>query len=124
MNDNALAGKRILLAEDEYLIAYDLRDALASAGAEIVGPFATLAETVGCLKEGGAIDAAVLDVNLRGEMIYPAADALTARGVPFLFATGYDQESLPERFATSLRLEKPLGAQNVASVIAPLLERA
>ena len=122
MTNDVLKGRRILVAEDEYLLADDLREELTTAGAEVVGPFSTLTEAVECVEDGGQIDAAVLDVNLRGVMIFPVADALAARGVPFLFATGYDPWSLPDRFANAPRIGKPLRAQKVAAAIGPLLD--
>jgi DNA-binding response OmpR family regulator len=124
MAESALAGLRVLLAEDEYLIAFELHDALIAAGADVIGPFPTLRETIGCVNADTKLDLAVLDVNLRGEMVFPVADALDARGVPFVFATGYDQETLPERFAGHMRLEKPLEAHTVAASIAGLLKKS
>lgn len=122
MTDDILSGRRILVVEDEYLIADDLRDALVAAGAEVVGPIATVADAIACVDAGTVLDAAVLDINLRGAMVYPVADGLAARGIPFLFATGYDAGSLPDRFATAVRLEKPVKAAKLADVIAHFFE--
>jgi DNA-binding response OmpR family regulator len=121
MTDDALRGRKILVVEDEYLIADDLHDALKGMGAEVVGPIPTLADAMACVGVGTLIDAAVLDVNLRGEMIFPVADALVARGVPLVFVTGYDTQSLPDRFANTIQLEKPLKSQKVAAALALLL---
>ncbi|MFZ3485498.1 response regulator [Sphingomonas sp. 3-13AW] len=122
MIDDCLRNRRILVAEDEYLIADDLRDALTAAGAEVLGPFPTVTDAIAFVDAGTAIDAAVLDINLRGDMIFPVADALRARGVPFVFATGYDEWSLPERFSGATRLEKPVSAHRVTAAIRPLFE--
>ena len=84
----ALADKKILLVEDEVLIAEMVVDMLIDLGATVVGPATSLAKGL-ALAGSAEIDAAVLDVNLRGERIDPIADILDARGIPVLFATGY-----------------------------------
>jgi DNA-binding response OmpR family regulator len=117
MTKEHLKGRRILVAEDEYLIADDLRTALTAAGAEVVGPYPTVSDTLKSLECDTGIDAAVLDVNLRGDMIFPVADLLRTRGVPFIFATGYDQWSLPDRFSDAVRLEKPLNPERVSQAL-------
>ena len=103
----AAAGKKVLVAEDDYFIAKGLVRHLAQAGAEVVGPVPTVAGALAALEDGG-IDAAVLDINLRGDPVYPVADALLARGVPFVFATGYAATAIPERYAAVERFEKPV----------------
>ncbi len=75
----AAAGKKVLVAEDDYFIAKGLVRHLAQAGAAVVGPVPTVADALAAV-EGGGIDAAVLDINLRGDLVYPVADALLARG--------------------------------------------
>ena len=103
----ALAGCRVLVVEDEYFIADDIARALWQLGAEVVGPVADQREAMALVEETKRIDGAVLDINLRGEMIYPVADALQERGVPFVFATGYDQSTVPAQYAAVPRWEKP-----------------
>ncbi|WP_233130617.1 response regulator [Sphingomonas jeddahensis] len=110
------------MAEDEYLLAEDLSHALASAGASVLGPVPTLDEATALISGDTEIDAAILDVNLRGEMIFPVADALKDRGVPFAFATGYDQWALPERFAATPRVEKPFKVSKIGGVLGLLLK--
>ena len=124
MVEPSLQGCRILVVEDEYLLADDLSHALTSAGAEVLGPVPSVAEATRMIAAAARIDAAVLDVNLRGDMIFPVADALSERGVPFAFATGYDQWALPERFAAIPRVEKPFKVSSIAAVLGPLLESA
>jgi DNA-binding response OmpR family regulator len=114
--DDALGGKRILVVEDEYYIADDIVRALRSRGADVVGPFATLAQAERIMDKG-ALDFAVLDINLRGEMSYPVADRLAALGVPFLFATGYSIEAIPDRFSTIPTLQKPVDPDMLARLI-------
>ncbi|SFR96459.1 response regulator [Sphingomonas jatrophae] len=124
MNENSLSGRYILIVKDEYLLADDLRAAMHRAGAEVLGPFPTLADAAACIDTGSALDAAVLDVNLQGEMVFSLADMLVARGVPFIFSTGYDQSALPARFASAPRLEKPIKMQAVATLLMPLFDAA
>ncbi len=115
MDQGSLTGRRILVVEDTYFIADDVAQALRSAGATVVGP-APDRERAMALLASEQVDAAVLDINLGGALVFPLADALLARGLPFLFATGYDGESLPPRYADAARISKP--------VVAPMLTRA
>ena len=101
-----LAAKRVLVVEDEYLVAMDMSAYLEAAGAHVVGPASNVTAALDAL-ERTELDGAILDVNLRGEMAYPVADALAARGIPFVFTTGYDARMLPARFADVKRCEKP-----------------
>ena len=121
MSDDFLRGKLILVVEDEYLLADDLGATLREAGAEVLGPVASVAAALALIGQSDVIDAAVLDVNLSGEMVFAAADALADRGIPFTFATGYDQWALPERFASAPRVEKPLKGRHVRAALIPLL---
>lgn len=119
---SSLSGQRILLVEDEYLLAFDMALALESLGAEVVGPAPTLVAAAAILDRGTAIDAAVLDVNLRGEMVYPLADQLLARGVPVLLATAYDDAVLPERFRSLPNCTKPLRAAQLEAMLVQILQ--
>lgn len=121
MAEQALAGMRILVVEDEYLLADDLREALTQAGAQVLWPVPSVDDAQALIAREAAIDAAVLDINLRGEMVFPVADLLAARGVPFAFATGYDEWALPERFVGAPRVEKPLKGARVMALLRPLL---
>lgn len=103
-----LLGCRVLVVEDEYLIADELRCELEGAGAEVVGPIGHLAPAMEIAGADEAIDAAVLDLNLGGAEVLPLADLLIGRGVPVVFATGYDAESLPSRFADVPTCGKPV----------------
>lgn len=111
-----MSGKRVLLVEDEYLIAKSMARRLASAGIEVVGPVPTVAEALALLK-AEALDGAVLDINLRGEMVFPVADALTERGIPFVFATGYDGPEIPPRYAHVMRSEKPVNLDGLVEAL-------
>ena len=107
MHPPTLAGRRVLVVEDDYFIADDTSRELRAAGAVVLGPV-PLVEAALEMVERERPDLTVLDVNLGGEMSFSVADALLARGLPFLFATGYDERKLPERHAFARRLEKPI----------------
>lgn len=106
-----LAGKRVFLVEDEYMIADDMRRLLERAGAYVIGPVGTVAQALKLLDVTDALDLAVLDLNLGGEKAFAIADRLRDRGVRFVFATGYDQDATPQRFADVPHYEKPLDAR-------------
>ena len=103
-----LSGRRVLVVEDEYFQADDLARLLRSMGAEVIGPFGEVQDALELLEAGKPIDFAVLDINLRGDLIYPAADQLRARAIPFAFATGYDRQSIPDQYGDVPLLEKPV----------------
>jgi CheY-like chemotaxis protein len=86
---SALSGRRVLVVEDEMMVAWLLEDMLADFGCAVVGPAAGVNQALAML-DAEAFDAAVLDVNLKGQKSYPIADTLAARGVPFVFSTGYN----------------------------------
>lgn len=100
---STLTGKRILLVEDEFLVSAMVVDMLTELGAEVVGPATDIPKAL-ALAGTAEIDAALLDVNVRGGRIDPVAAALTARGIPFVFGTGY-RNAMPEAEAPTL--EKP-----------------
>jgi CheY-like chemotaxis protein len=106
---SSLQGLRILVVEDNFLVAEVIRDMLAASGCVIVGPVARLDEGVR-LASQEALDGAVLDVNLNGERCYPIARALRDRGVPYLFLTGYDDDSAmaPQELKPARHLSKPV----------------
>ena len=117
-----LEGRRVLVIEDEYFIVDDISRALTKLGAEVVGPAPDLEHATAFLSSGERIDSAVLDINLHGELVYPVADALRARGVPFLFATGDDQTAIPASYEDVPRWEKPFDHNALARVLPTLIE--
>ena len=112
-----LHGIRILIVEDEPYLAADLAEAMRARGAEVIGPVGTFAEAMRAV-ETRWIDRAVLDVNLEGEMSFPIADRLEAAAIPYVIATGYSAEALPERFRGKPRLEKPFRPETLAGMMA------
>lgn len=124
MNDfrgRELSRRRVLVVEDEYFVADDISRELRAHGADILGPVPTLEDALGLLGREERIDGAVLDVNLRGEMAFPVADALMARGVPFVFSTGYDPSVMPPRYRDVPRWEKPYRYGDLARALPQLL---
>jgi CheY-like chemotaxis protein len=106
---SSFKGRRVLVVEDEYVLAQDLREELERVGAQVMGPVATVADALALLGSGPAPYMAILDINLGGEMVYPVADALRDRDIPFIFATGYDAADIPEAYGNVPRAEKPIG---------------
>lgn len=122
MLGHGLRGLRVLVAEDEYLLADDLRAELEQAGAVVLGPVARLQHALDIIAEEPDIDVAVLDVNLSGDKIFPVADRLIQLGVPVIFTTGYDQATIPPRYSHIDICEKPFSAGQVAQIIGRLVE--
>jgi CheY-like chemotaxis protein len=118
----SLSGRRVLVVEDEFFLADDLVQAITQLQAEVLGPVPTWEEALDLLATAGPIDLAVLDINLEDEAVYPVADALAARGVPFLFATGYDQTAIPAQYQQVPRWEKPFDPQTLAQALPKLLQ--
>lgn len=111
-----LAGKHILVVEDEALIAVMVEDMLVELGSNVVGPAATI-ESALALAQVEMIDAAILDVNVRGERIDPVAEVLIARGIPVLFATGYGEVQLASGVPTTV-IDKPYTQDKLARGLA------
>ena len=116
----ALAGKRILLVEDEFIIAAMAEDMLTDLGATVIGPASTIAVALR-LVETSAIDAAVLDVNMGGERIDPVVEALGARGIPIVFATGYGERTLGRAQEAPI-LDKPYTQEKLAAALERILK--
>ena len=93
---NALQGRRILVIEDESLVAMLLETILDDMGCAVVGPESNIDDGLIAATTEASLDAALLDVNVAGREVFPVAEALKARGVPFVFSTGYGEAGLPE----------------------------
>lgn len=113
----SLAGCVVFVVEDDYFQADALRRACELNGAEVLGPVGRLEEAMYLIDEAARIDAAVLDINLHEVMVFPLADTLRARGVPFVFASGYELGGIPTRFADVLRFEKPVEPEKIAEAL-------
>ena len=119
----ALDGRRVLVVEDEAMVAMDLTFTFEDAGAAVVGPAASLADGLGLVGEE-PIDAAVLDVDLQGREVYPLAERLMERGVPFLFHTGHGRrEQLSQLFPGVHTCIKPTMAETLVAEVGKLLKR-
>ena len=114
-----LDGLRILLVEDEFLVSLALEDDLRTLGADIAGPFNDLISALSAAQTE-RFDLAVLDVNLGGQMVFPLADDLLQRGVPFLFLSGYSAADMPARFAQVPRIAKPADMARLVAAIRAL----
>lgn len=101
------AGRRVLIVEDESLVAMLLETILEDMGCTPVGPAATIEEGLRMVADGAPVDAALLDVNVAGKQVFPIAQALRDRGVPFVFSTGYGESGLPDEWRGQSTLQKP-----------------
>jgi CheY-like chemotaxis protein len=118
---STLSDQRVLVAEDDYVVAQQMAHELRELGARIVGPVATpdAALQLACEHR---LDAAVLDINLRGGAVYPVADLLSRKGVPFLFATAYDLRAMPKRYAEVRVYDKAAQVLTLAEALSLELE--
>ena len=116
----ALAGLRVLVLEDEMLVALLVEDMIAELGGMVIGPASSVAEAL-ALVDAGQVQAALLDVNLsHGGSGYAVADALAARAIPFAFVTGYGRTSLREPYQDRPILQKPFLVEALRRVLATL----
>jgi two-component sensor histidine kinase/PAS domain-containing protein/CheY-like chemotaxis protein len=117
-----LTGTRVLLVEDNAVIGLDMAEGLEAAGAKVIGPVASLQHALGAAAAGG-FDVAVLDVNLGGEQVFPVADLLAERRVPYAFLTGYDASVMvPERLRSAPALRKPIRVDALAATVRRLAD--
>jgi len=107
---------RILIVEDEGLVAMLIEDMLEDIGCEVAGSLSSVGQALKWLEDGGLADAALLDVNLGGEPVWPVAEALAARGTPFAFTTGYGHLNEP-RFQHEPMLGKPIKPERLEQVL-------
>jgi CheY-like chemotaxis protein len=123
VSSGPLAGRRVLVIEDEYFLADDIVRTLSELGARIVGPFGDLGEATDIVDRDVAIDAAIVDINLRTEMVFPLARVLRARRVPFVFTTGYDASSIEPEFQDVRIWGKPLDLAAMARELTHMIKR-
>lgn len=119
---SASSARRVLIVEDEYLLADDLKKALAEDGAAVVGPVPTATHALALLNEE-SVDCAILDINLRGQMVYPLANRLREMQVPFLFVSGYDAAAPGAGFDDVVLIQKPFTSEAVVAAIERLMQQ-
>lgn len=120
MTNESLKGLRILLVEDEAMIAMLVEDMLLDGGAEVVGPAGGVKAALAAIAENEAIDGALLDVNLGGEQSFEVADALAARNIPFVFVTGYGGAGVRDRYPNAPTLQKPFVTSDLERALTAL----
>ncbi|HWY80574.1 MAG TPA: response regulator [Roseiarcus sp.] len=103
----SLRDRRILIVEDEYLVAMSLAEALQDAGSIVLGPVPSVDKAITKIESEPHIDGAVVDVNLGGVLAYPVADLLIARKIPFVFTSGYEDNLLRDRYSQVKNCAKP-----------------
>ena len=114
---------RILVVEDELMVAMALEMVLADAGYDVVGPIGRMEQALETAAQEN-VDFALLDVNVRGEEVFPVANILADRGVPFTFLTGYDRSSLPAALAEAQILSKPFKARELLAAVNAMVSSA
>jgi CheY-like chemotaxis protein len=107
----------VLVVEDEYVLAYQLKTALEGEGVTVLGPVASEADARAAIERAEKVDGVVLDLNLGGRITYGLADYLLAKDIPFLFATGYDESAIAMRYRHVPYTQKPVSAAFVASAL-------
>jgi CheY-like chemotaxis protein len=115
-----IGGRRVLVVEDEALVLMLLTDMVEEAGAIVVGPASSVPEALELAKQPG-IEAALLDVNLNGQPVFPVANVLRERGIPFAFLTGYGRAGLPDEYADAPVLQKPFQFEHLMEQLKVLL---
>jgi DNA-binding response OmpR family regulator len=115
-----LQGVKVLIVEDEFLVASLIEDMLVLAGCVVFGPISRLAPAIDAANNE-ACDVAVLDINLAGQWSYPVAEALSRRNVPFVFVTGYGPNAMPAQFASRPRVHKPFKMNELLTVLASMV---
>ncbi len=125
MNPNmSFQGARILVVEDDMMIAMLVEDMLSDLGCQVVGPASNLTKALALAREDGPFSAAILDINLGVESVFPAADLLRAQGVPLIFCTGYGDGGLREADKACTVLRKPYRASELGEALSAALTPA
>src|SRR5262245_46391577 len=117
-----LSGRRVLVVEDDALIALELEQTLQDRGVTVVGPFGSVDNALPFA--GNGLDGAVLDINLGDEDVFPVADALSDAGTPFMFLTGHSDSRLPARHQGRPVMRKPYSPGRLTEVLSALMVKA
>lgn len=123
MTEAALTGCRVLVVEDEMLVAMLVETALEEENCIVVGPYAGVGEALEAAR-AEPLDLAVLDINLAGELVFPVAEVLAGRGVPFLLLSGYGEVALPSNRRHWPICSKPFNMDELVSVLSRLVAQA
>lgn len=110
------SGASVLIVEDEFLLAEETRRKLETLGATVIGPTPQVDEALDYL-DTARVDAAILDIYLAGELVFPVAEKLQDMGIPFVFATAYDAKVIPPRFEGFVLCDKPLELEKIAEAL-------
>jgi len=113
---HSLTDKRILIVEDEIIVALNLADKITADGAKAVGPVPTVNAALDVIANT-ELDGVILDVKLRGEMAFPVADVLADRHIPFVFMTALDADDIPSRHANVRRVQKPVSTEVICRAL-------
>lgn len=116
-----LAGVHVLVVEDETLVAMLIEDMVADLGCTVAGTAGRVARALDLVRAGG-FQMAILDVNVAGENVFPVAEALAVRNVPFVFVTGYGENGVPDAFRNRPVLQKPLQADQLEQALRQALD--
>nr|WP_040111690.1 response regulator [Rhizobium aethiopicum] len=117
-----MVGRRVLVVEDDYDQAQDMARAIEKHGGDVVGPYPDIEAAFLALGKA-AIDAAVLDIRLNAEDVFPLADVLREKGIPFFFVTGFDRDVLPKRLRKEQIIRKPIAPFEVLIEVALRISR-
>ena len=110
------AGTKVLVVEDEFLLADDARRALEDLGAAVIGPTPRVDKALQFLRTT-QIDAAILDIDLAGELVFPVAEMLQDMGIPFVFASAYETSIIPARYKGFVLSDKPIELERIAQAL-------
>lgn len=114
---------RILVVEDNAILAEELCEVIVEAGGTVVGPFSSVAEAAAAL-DAQEVDAAALDININGEVRFDLAHTLNERGTTFVFVSGYTRDSIPARFSPYALVEKPVDVDKLREALAEAVTRS
>ena len=117
-----LEGMRVFVVEDEGLVAMSVEDMLSDLGYKVAAQASNLSEAMDKAKAGG-FEVALLDVSLNGKQVFPVAEFLSERGIPFAFASGYGRSGLPERFCNRPVVPKPFLIEELSAALESALHR-
>ncbi len=120
-HDPQLKDLRVLVVEDEALVALQIEDMLTELGCAVIGPASRVGQALELL-DGEPVEVAVLDLNIAGELVYPVADELGNRGLPYIFVTGYGTSGLTEPYRSRPVLEKPFARRELLRAILDTLQ--